>query len=309
LFVDLLDVLVTYCGSKGYGKWAESITDLNRFAEADFVSTPPSQSSYGTITANVFTYSATGAEQYKIQYDMWKARYNHTLGDFIDYEKNAIHIFLALKGQFEQIAWDDLQHDGRYAAVVASQCSVQLIELLLEACSTNESSTWEPLGRIRHLRKPITYMQKPKSAPSAVNTAQYKRHRSVYVNNACRAGGDFVFGTKFYEPFLTDDGETLVTYLNMTAPAKKVYDKKVNDLIVGILMIEGCKSKGLKINLKNQFLTGNADCYLVTASKAYELIDKYKDDVVNVPIGDRNRSRYLKPSQQEISSKMKTLVK
>jgi hypothetical protein len=178
--------------------------------------------------------------------------------------------------------------------VVASQCPVQLIELLLETCSTNESSTWEPLGRIRHLRKSITYMQKPKSAPSAVDTAQYKRHLSVYVNNACRAGGDFVFGTKFYEPFLTDNGETLVTYLNMTAPAKKVYDKKVNDLIVGILMIEGCKSKGLKTNLKNQFLTGNADCYPVTASKAYELIDKYEDDVVNVPNGDRNRSRYKK---------------
>jgi hypothetical protein len=203
--VDLLDALVTHCGSKGYGKWAESITDLNQFTEADFVGTPPSQSSYGTLTANVFTYSATGAEQYKIQYDMWKARYNHILGDFIDYEKNAIHISLALKGQFEQIARDDLQHDGRYAAVVASQCPVQLIELLIETCSTNESSTWEPLGRIRHLRKSITYMQKPKSAPSAVDTAQYKRHLSVYVNNACQAGGDFVFGTKFYKPFLTDD--------------------------------------------------------------------------------------------------------
>jgi hypothetical protein len=236
----------------------------------------------------VFTYSATGAEQYKIQYDMWKARYNPTLGDFIDYEKNAIHIFLALKGQFEQITWDDLQHDGRYATVVACQYPVQLIELLLESCSTNESSTWEPLSRIRHLRKSITYMQKPKSAPSAVNTAQYKRYLSVYVNNACRAGGDFVFGTKFYKPFLTDDGETLVSYLSMTASAKKVYNKKVNNLIVGILMIEGCKSKGLKTSLKNQFLTGDTDCYPVTASKAYKLIDKYEDDVVNIPNGDRN---------------------
>ncbi|OEU05647.1 hypothetical protein FRACYDRAFT_258761, partial [Fragilariopsis cylindrus CCMP1102] len=276
--VNLTDALVTYCGSKGYGKWAESITELNRFDEADFVGAPPSQSSYGTITANVFTYSATGAEQYKIAYDMWKARYNHTLKDFIEYEKNAIHIFLALKGQFEQIAWDDLQHDGRYATVVASQCPVQLIELLLETCSTNETSTWEPLARLRHIRKSITYMQKPKNASAAVDTAQYKRHLSVYVNNACRAGGDFVFGTKLYEPFLADAGETLVSYLGMVASDKKVYDKKVNDLIVGILMIEGCKSKNLKTNLKNQFLTGNADCYPVTASKAYELIDKYEDD-------------------------------
>jgi hypothetical protein len=91
-----------------------------------------------------------------------------------------------------------------------------------------------------------------------------------------------------------NDGETLVLYLSMTASAKKVYDKKVNDLIVGILMIEGCKSKVLKTNLKNQFLTGNTDCYPVTASKAYKLIDKYEDNVVKVPNGDQSWSRYKK---------------
>lgn len=299
--VDVLDALVTYCGSKGYGKWAESITELTRFAEADFVGTPPAQSMYGTTTANVFTYNATGAEQYKIQYDMWKARYNHTLGDFIDYEKNASYIFLALKGQFETVAWEDLQHDARYGAIMTSQCPVRLIELLLETCSTNESSTWEPLGRIRHFRKTLTYLQKPKSAPTAIDTAQYKRHLCVYVGNASRAGGDFVFGTKFYEPFLVADGETLVSYLGMDAAGKKIYDKKVNDLIVSVLMIEGCKSKALKTNLKNLFLTGNPDCYPVTASKAYELIDKFEeDDTAAKPNPNSNkdrRSRYRKNNE------------
>jgi hypothetical protein len=296
--VDVLDALVTYCGSKGYGKWAESITELTRFTEADFVGTPPSQSSYGTITANVFTYSATGAEQYKIQYDMWKARYNHTLGDFIDYEKNASYIFLVLKGQFETVAWEDLQYDVRYGAVMTPQCPVQLIELLLETCSTNESSTWEPLGRIRHFRKTVTYLQKPKSPPTAIDTSQYKRHLSMYVGNASRAGGDLVFGTKFYEPLLIADGETLVSYLGMDAAGKKVYDKKVNDLIVSVLMIEGCKSKALKTNLKNLFLTGNPDCYPVTASKAYELIDKFEEDEVatnsNPNTNKDRRPRYRK---------------
>jgi hypothetical protein len=82
-------------------------------------------------------------------------------------------------------------------------------------------------------------MQKPKNAPTAVDTAQYKRHLSVYVGNASRAGGDFVFGTKFYEPFLIDDGETLVSYLGMSAIKKKVYDNQAHDLIVSVLMIEG----------------------------------------------------------------------
>jgi hypothetical protein len=223
--VDLLDALVTYCGAKGYGKWAKSITELSRFTRADFVGTAPSQRVYGTITANVFVYSVTGQEEYRIAYDMWKAEYAHTLKDFIEYEKNAIHTYLALKGQFEMVVWEELQHDHRYTTVMATQCPVQLIELLLETCLSNESSTWEPLARLRHIRKSITYMQKPKNAPIAIDTAQYKRHLSVYVGNASRAGGDFVFGTKFYEPFLTADGETLISYLGMNAANKKVYVK------------------------------------------------------------------------------------
>jgi hypothetical protein len=296
--VDVLEALVTYCGAKGYGRWAESITELNRFDRADFIGTAPSQRSYGKVTKDIFAYTGTGEEDYRIAYDMWKAEYAHTLKAFLEYEKNAAHIFIALKGQFEVVVWDELQHDSRYTTVMATQCPVRLIELLLETCSTNESSTWEPLARLRHIRKSITYMQKPKNAPTAVDTAQYKRHLSVYVRNASRAGGDFVFGTKFYEPFLIDDGETLVSYLGMSAIKKKVYDNQAHDLIVSVLMIEGCKSKVLKTNLKNQFLTGNTDAYPVTASKAFELIDRYEDDTI--PTQDSNpgnrdrRSRYKK---------------
>ena len=294
--VDVLEALITYCAAKGYSRWAESITDLTRLERADFIGTPPSQRTYGTVTNNVFAYNGTGEEEYRIAYDMWKAEYTHTLKAFLEYEKNATHIFITIKGQFETVVWDELQHDGRYTAVMAGQCPIELIELLLETCSTNESSTWEPLGRLRHIRKSITYMQKPKNAPTAVDTAQYKRHLSVYVGNASRAGGDFVFGTKFYEPFLVDAGETLISYLGMTPTEKKVYDKKAHDLIVAVLMIEGCKSKTLKTNLKNQFLTGNTDAYPVTASKAFELIDRYEEDVVTSPNpnqrnrGGRNRN-------------------
>jgi hypothetical protein len=153
---------------------------------------------------------------------MWKAEFGILLKDFKQYEKDAAHIFLAIKGQFEPVAWDDLEHESRFSAIANTQSPVDLIKMLMETCSTNESSTWEPLGRIRHLRKSITYMQKPKSAQSAVDTAQYKRYLTVYVSNAFRAGGDFVFGTKFYEPFLTSDGRTLINYLGMDAAGKRV---------------------------------------------------------------------------------------
>jgi hypothetical protein len=140
-------------------------------------------------------------------------------------------------------------------------------------------------------------LQKPKNAPSTVDTAQYKRHLSVYVCNASRAGGLFIFGTKFYEPFLVAEGESLVSYLGMTATDRKVYDKKVHDLVVALLMVEGCKSKVLKTNLKEQFLTGNVDTYPVTALKAFELIDRYDEDITANPgpssnNKEHNRSRH-----------------
>jgi hypothetical protein len=160
----------------------------------------------------------------------------------------------------------------------------------METCSTNESSTWDPLARIGYLRKSITYMQKPKSAPTAVDTVQYKRYLAVYVGNAFRAGGDFVFGTNFYEPFLTEDSKTLIDYLGMDKKDKKVYDKKVQDLLVSVLMIEGCKSKPLRDHLKNQYLTGNIECYPKLSSKAFEMIDNFvSDEGITNPGKSRNR--------------------
>jgi hypothetical protein len=279
---------------------------LKRFTKRDFVGTPPQKSNYGKITkvdkVDTFTFSTLGEEDYKIDYDIWKAEFGIMLKDFKQYEKEADYLFLAIKGQFEPIAWDDLEHDARFAPICLSRCPVELINLLMETCSTNQSSTWDPLARIRHLRKAITYMQKPKSAPTAVDTAQYKRYLAVYVSNAFRAGGDFVFGTKFYEPFLTADSKSLIDYLGMDKKEKKVYDKKVQDLLVSVLMIEGCKSKPLRDHLKNQYLTGNVDCYPTLSSKAFEMIDNFvSDEVIPGPTKNRNRGNGVLPPEPTFS--------
>jgi hypothetical protein len=155
--IDLIDALVTHRGAKGYGKWAESITTLQTFRKQDFVGSPPQKVDYGTVTTkdgtDTFTFDTFGEESYKIEYDMWKAEFGILLKDFKQYGKDAAHIFLAIKGQFEPVAWDDLEHESRFVAIANTQSPVDLIKMLMETCSTNESSTWEPLGRIRHLRK------------------------------------------------------------------------------------------------------------------------------------------------------------
>jgi hypothetical protein len=87
---------------------------------------------------------------------------------------------------------------------------IEIINLLMETCSTNESSTWDPLARIQHLRKSIPYI--------------------------------------------------------------------------------GCKSKPLRDHLKNQYLTGNVDCYPKLSLKAFKMIDNFVSDETSTnPTKNRNR--------------------
>jgi hypothetical protein len=127
----------------------------------------------------------------------------------------------------------------------------------------------------------------------------------VYVSNAFHAGGDFVFRTNFYEPFLKDDSKTLIDYLGMDKMEKKVYDKKVQDLLVSILMIEGCKSQPLRDHLKNQYLTGNVECYPKVASKASEMIDNFvSDNAVATPAKNwdwNNKDRRYKKQDEAVA--------
>jgi hypothetical protein len=67
------------------------ISELKRFTKRDFVGTPPQKASYGKITkvdkADTFTFSTLGEEDYKIDYDIWKAEFGITLKDYKQYEK------------------------------------------------------------------------------------------------------------------------------------------------------------------------------------------------------------------------------
>jgi hypothetical protein len=97
--IDLVDSLITYCGAQGYGKWTESISELKRFTKRDFVGTPPQKSNYGKITkvdkVDTFTFSTLGEEDYKIDYDIWKAEFGIMLKDFKQYEKEADYLFFS----------------------------------------------------------------------------------------------------------------------------------------------------------------------------------------------------------------------
>jgi hypothetical protein len=67
------------------------------------------------------------------------------------------------------------------------------------------------------------------------------------------------------------------------------YNAQVKDEIIGMLMIEGCDSEGLKNRLKNEYkISGKIDCYPTTSSKAADLIDSY------IEVGGNNNNKNQK---------------
>jgi hypothetical protein len=88
--------------------------------------------------------------------------------------------------------------------------------------------------------------------------------------------GLFAFRTSWWEPYLKTDSKSIVDYISMLPTGQNKYNAQVKDEIIGMLMIEGCDSEGLKNHLKNEYkINGKIDCYHTTSSKAADLIDSY----------------------------------
>ena len=67
---------------------------------------------------------------------------------------------------------------------------------------------------LNQLGTSIGFHQKPKQG-EGLSTGDFKRTVEPYVAIVCKAGGMFIFDTIYYEPFLTDAGETIATYATM----------------------------------------------------------------------------------------------
>jgi hypothetical protein len=101
--------------------------------------------------------------------------------------------------------------------------------------------------------------------------------------------GMFAFGTSWWEPYLKTDSKTLVDFISMSQTDQNKYNAQVKDEIIGMLMIEGCDSEGLKNHLKNEYkINGKIDCYPTTSSKAADLIDSY------IEVGGNNNNKNQK---------------
>jgi hypothetical protein len=122
-----------------------------------------------------------------------------------------------------------------------------------------------------------------------METSKYKRTFEVHIDSVLEKSGLFAFGTSWWEPFLKADSKTLVDFISMSQTNQNKYNSLVKDEIIGMLMIEGCDSEGLRNHLKNEYkINGKIDCYPTTSSKAADLTDSY------IEVGGNNNNKTQK---------------
>ena len=118
------------------------------------------------------------------------------------------------------------------------------MELIKAKCTVVQSGVWAPLAAMHQLRNTIGFHQIPKLG-EGLSTGDFKRTAESYVSTVCKAGGMFTFGTIYYEPFLTDAGETIATYGTMNEEQCRPVNIQVHDKLAAILIIRDYKHSGL----------------------------------------------------------------
>jgi hypothetical protein len=155
-----------------------------------------------------------------------------------------------------------LAHNPQYQKAPISQCPIELLILLKSACSLGDGSTVNPkLARLQLFRKSVSFQQKPRHKTVSMETSKkYKRTFEVHIDSVMEKSGLFAFGTSWWDPFLKTDSKTLVDFISMSQTDQNKYNALVKDKIIGMLMIEGCDSEGLKNHLKNDYkINGKID--------------------------------------------------
>ena len=102
-----------------------------------------------------------------------------------------------------------------------------------------------------HFQQTVSHLHNPVYGGSKA-IGDYKQEVESYVNTTAQLGEFFPFGTTLMEPILTDDGETLLTYLAMDANHQRPYDVLYRDLVVTIIMTKNCGYDSLRKWLSKQ---------------------------------------------------------
>jgi hypothetical protein len=293
---DLIEILPVF--TTIYPLWPSSIRNMERLDPNTYLTSRPDAVKEGYAKL-INTVGADGKEtggkeiaytdpiKHECAMDHWKLKVKTETDTMEKYKLNGSNLFEIIRGQLDDAVLGKLAHDPNYQKALISQCPIELLTLLKSACSLGDGSTVNPkLARLQLFRKSVSFQQKPRHKNVSMDTSKYKRTFEVHIDSVMEKSGLFAFGTSWWEPYLKSDNKSLVDYISMPSTEQNKYNAQVKDEIIGMLMIEGCDSEGLKNHLKNEYkINGKIDCYPTTSSKAADLIDSY------IEVGGNNNNK------------------
>jgi hypothetical protein len=296
---DLIEILPVF--TTIYPLWPSSIRNMERIDPQPYLSAQPDavKGGYAKLIDKMGADGkATGGKEiaytdstkHECAMDHWKLKVKTETDTMEKYKLNGSSLFEIIRGQLDDPVLGKLAHDPQYQKALTSQCPIELLTLLKSACSLGDGSTVNPkLARLQLFRKSVSFQQKPIHKTVSMETSKYKRTFEVHIDSVMEKSGLFAFGTSWWEPFLKADSKTLVEFISMSQTDQNKYNSLVKDEIIGMLMIEGCDSEGLKNHLKNEYkINGKIDCYPTTSSKAADLIHSY------IEVGGNNNNKTQK---------------
>jgi hypothetical protein len=296
---DLIEILPVF--TTIYPLWPASIRNMERIDPLSYLTSRPDavKEGYATLIDKVGAdgkptggkeIAYTDPNKHECAMDHWKLKVKTETDTMEKYKLNGSNLFEIIRGQLDDPVLGKLAHDPQYQKALISQCPIDLLILLKSACSLGDGSTVNPkLARLQLFRKSVSFQQKPRHKSVSMETSKYKRTFEVHIDSVMEKSGLFAFGTSWWDPYLKADGKTVLGFMTMTQTDQNKYNALVKDEIIGMLMIEGCDSEGLKNHLKNEYkINGKIDCYPTTSSKAADLIDSY------IEVGGNNNTKTQK---------------
>ena len=88
--------------------------------------------------ADVFTWNRNAidrADEYNSSMKIWERSTTAGIRQWDNYMNDDEYIFLAIQIQVEPSLWDKTKDDGRFSAVQASKCPIELLILLKDRCT------------------------------------------------------------------------------------------------------------------------------------------------------------------------------
>ena len=103
----------------------------------------------------------------------------------------------------------------------------------------------------------------------------YKRTVESYVVTTCKLGGVLAFELTLMEPILAtvQPVATLQAYVGTNEAARRPYDLLYTDLIVTIIMTDGCSYGSLKKWLAQKQLIAGAQAYTSISNELVDMIN------------------------------------